>query len=57
MSNTGRIAIDDNAVIHEFYRQEDIELGLVDRILARNQKTNTRPKPGVCKEKEWIMSL
>jgi len=28
MSNTGRIAIDDNAVIHEFYRQEYIELGL-----------------------------
>ena len=28
MSNTGRIAIDDNAVIREFDRREDIELGL-----------------------------
>jgi hypothetical protein len=33
MSNTGRIAIDDNAVIRKFHRRLYIELGLTEYLL------------------------
>gem|GEM_PF-1474977 len=41
MSNTGRIAIDDNAVMRKFNRRYYIELGLTEYYLLINQYYST----------------